>query len=197
MKCNNCGISSPDNAVECEFCGTPFISGKPKMTLIKKVGGALIEIPENGGIIGRGYNIAPEVFGHMEVSELHCEISNEGNIFLIEDIGSGGNGSTNGTFLNGEKLLPRKKFTLNNGDVLGISESLWFDVKIEYPQKDCSAEAADTPVEKLIWVIKCPRTGTEYEVADSNARITECTCCDRDRDKKRIAEEKPQQVRRV
>ncbi|MGH7999024.1 MAG: FHA domain-containing protein [Brasilonema sp.] len=57
------------------------------------------------------------------VSRLHAEIQVEGNIYYIIDVGS-----SNGTFLNGIKLEPKKRYPLNLGDKieLGQQENVTF-----------------------------------------------------------------------
>jgi len=51
-----------------------------------------------------------------EVSRRHCQISWEGNAYVIRDIGS-----TNGTFVNGSQVtLPR---VLTNGDAVGLGQT--------------------------------------------------------------------------
>lgn len=183
-ECTKCTTISPVNAVTCSMCGSPFDEinncGTPKLFLVKKLGGIQVEIPESGGMIGRGYNIAPEVFGHTEVSELHCEITFDGSNYFIEDIGTGGFGSTNGTFLNGEKLVPRRKYVLNDTDVLGISEALWFDVKIESPFSGETEEDGDdvVNVNQELFII-CPKCQYEHKAKDASDKIVKCEKCRR------------------
>lgn len=52
----------------------------------------------------------------FSISELHAVVIAEGGGHVIED-----QGSTNGTFVNGEKLKPQQKRALDDGDILGLA----------------------------------------------------------------------------
>jgi len=181
--------------MECEFCGTKFQEavryGKPKITLINVINQGVVEIPEDGGLIGRSCDIAPEIFNHKWVSDPHCRITLKDNQCYIEDIGGEGAGSTNGTFLDGIKLAPRIPTKLYDGTKIRIAH-LIFDGYVKY------SEFSDIPVEeRLIWVIECPGSGIRYEVSGANTKITECECCQDSIDKKGIGKVKPKLVRAV
>jgi hypothetical protein len=202
-ECSVCYAVNPETAVECEDCGKKFetaaiYDGKPKITLI--IQSEQIELPENGALIGRECGIAPEIFNHTWVSASHCRIYIDGGECYIEDIGSNGNGSTNGTFINGIKLPKRTPTKFYDGNTITIAH-LAFDVRIEYPQQSQINEGPIKEIaERLIWVIECPVSGKRFEVEDSGSKITECDCpsCKNDIvDKKRISRVKPKQVRAV
>jgi hypothetical protein len=200
IECILCNFTSPDNASECEVCGAKFepaptAVGKPKITLVSVIDGNHVAIPENGALIGRGGDIAPEIFEHKWVSENHCRITVDGNDCFVEDIGSEGNGSTNGTFIDGIKLPKRTPTKLYGGSKLKIAHLL-FDVKVELPQSPVVEETAETAIEQLIWVIECPVSAKRFEVENSDAKIQECACCVDTVDKKRISKVKPKQVKR-
>jgi hypothetical protein len=156
----------------------------------------VIEIPENGCYIGRNSGIAPEVLDHNWVSENHCFISNINNEYYAEDFGSDGNGSTNGTYLNGDKLPKRIPTKLYDGNMLKLAHLL-FQVKIDYPKKQEPDKTSGESTEQLIWVIECPVTGKRFIVENANSRKDECDCCDDYFDRKEISKVKPKQVKAV
>ncbi|HEX7056434.1 MAG TPA: DUF6382 domain-containing protein [Bacilli bacterium] len=65
-------------------------------------------------LIGRG-DSAGIVLDSVGISRAHCEIERVGQTYAVKDLGS-----VNGSFLNGEKLLPYKSYTLHAGDVIRI-----------------------------------------------------------------------------
>jgi pSer/pThr/pTyr-binding forkhead associated (FHA) protein len=61
------------------------------------------------------------------VSRHHARISWEGGSYAIEDVGFRGRGSTNGTFLNAERITQKK--TINPGDLFLLGRVLLkFDI---------------------------------------------------------------------
>jgi pSer/pThr/pTyr-binding forkhead associated (FHA) protein len=77
-------------------------------------------------------NIFPEVdltpYGALEkgVSRRHVRITCHADELTVEDVGS-----VNGTFLNGHRLNPYQKASLNSGDVLQLGTlalQIYFDV---------------------------------------------------------------------
>ncbi|MBN1564206.1 MAG: FHA domain-containing protein [Anaerolineae bacterium] len=83
----------------------------------------------NKGIITLGRDITNDiVINDPEVSRHHCRLTQGGGGFTIEDLGS-----TNGTFLNGQRLTGARP--LSHGDMLGLGET----VTLAYE----SASAAD------------------------------------------------------
>ena len=197
-ECGMCFEMNADGALECVSCGTAFenveAAGKPKITFIGTIDGKVIEIPEDGAVIGRDCGIAPDVFNHKWVSESHCRVSIDRNNCYIEDVGSDGNGSTNGTFINGDKLPKRTPTKFYDGNKLKIAHLL-FDIKIEYPQSVLADEPIEEPAEQLVWAIECPVSGKRFEVESPDAKIAKCDCCDDEMDQKRISKIKPKQVK--
>ena len=57
-----------------------------------------------------------------KISRHHARISHDAEIFYIEDIGAKGEGSTNGTFINGRKI--NTKTSISNGDMLLLG-AIW------------------------------------------------------------------------
>ncbi|MCL2200661.1 MAG: FHA domain-containing protein [Oscillospiraceae bacterium] len=199
-ECTVCYWNNPGNADECEECGAVLRTdvaalGAPCITLISIIDKTPIILPGNGAVLGRSCGIAPELFNHKWVSESHCRVSVDGSDCYIEDIGSDGNGSTNGTFLNGDKLPKRTSVKFFSGNKLKIAH-LMFDIKVEYPQSEEAGPATSAEEQEILtWVIECPVSGRRYEVDGSSYKIEQCGCCEDLVDKKRISKVKPKQVR--
>jgi len=81
-----------------------------------------VEIIESPFKIGRGANytvmsnqlLIPKHY----ISKQHAVITKESESFFISDVGTSGEGSMGGTFVNDYKLMPNKKRPLANGDVI-------------------------------------------------------------------------------
>ena len=69
--------------------------------------------------IGRGKTASYRFTSDVEVSREHFVIIQKGNNYYIRD-----NGSSNGTMLNNERLVPGKDFILNDGDLISISKDI-------------------------------------------------------------------------
>ncbi len=60
-------------------------------------------------------DLTPEGGLERGVSRRHCKIYQQTSAYLVEDVGS-----TNGSFLNGERLTPHVPHVLNDGDELQL-----------------------------------------------------------------------------
>jgi len=151
----------------------------PKIILINIISKECIEIPEGGGLIGRGCDISPEIFSHKQVSDIHCRISIDGADCYIEDVGSSGKGSTNGTTLDGNDLAPRVPVKFYNNSTIGIADlaHLVFDAKIEYPATPVPESVSNESEIIMVLAIKCPECGTLYDADDNTKTIDECDNC--------------------
>ncbi|MGR5286367.1 type VI secretion system-associated FHA domain protein [Vibrio maritimus] len=90
-----------------------FISKCPE----EYTGSKHIEIPENGGSIGRAPSCALSLSDHNRfISGTHCLVSVYGDTFYISDV------STNGTLVNGNKLLKSQPISLCDGDVVSLGQ---------------------------------------------------------------------------
>ncbi len=69
------------------------------------------------------------VISHPQVSRRHARISREGNVWLIDDLGS-----TNGTFLNGRRLTEPRVLTHGDRVTLGEAVALTFRERITTPE---------------------------------------------------------------
>ena len=76
-----------------------------------------IEMPESGGSIGRAVGCTFPLNDHNRfISGTHCLISVYGDAFYISDV------STNGTLINGNKVLKNQPITLCDGDVVMLGQ---------------------------------------------------------------------------
>jgi len=198
MLCPVCRAENNNTDNECVLCGAELSSGSqadvaaglPKITLINFTTKERIEIPPGGGIIGRNCDFAPEAFNHNWVSDVHCRIYVLENECYIEDVGSSGKGSTNGTKLNGNPLVPRQRFKFINGNTITIAH-LVFDVEIKYAENNVVNNGEINITTETVWVIVCPVCGREYVVENESTVINECEVCEDRMDKRRISSLKP------
>lgn len=97
---------------------TLMASDGPFVNLLVRQGpqiGLQFSITTNRVILGRE-ETCDIVIQDAEVSRRHCQISWEGNAYVIQDLGS-----TNGTFVNGSQItVPR---VLTNGDTIGLGQT--------------------------------------------------------------------------
>ncbi|MCS7244310.1 MAG: FHA domain-containing protein [Candidatus Calescibacterium sp.] len=101
------------------------IEKKDKNLLLKKIDdeNVVILIKEEM-IIGRE---SIEILRDQKfVSRQHAKIYFKNNTFFVKDLGS-----TNGTYVNSEKLDPNKEYSLNNGDIISFSKSIKFQVMLD------------------------------------------------------------------
>ncbi len=81
---------------------------------------------KSGEIVGRHFNGAEHLQQYKTVSRKHAKFTEEFREWYIEDLNS-----TNGTYLNGEKLEPGKKYKIKNGDMIALSSEVKFTVEIK------------------------------------------------------------------
>ncbi|GLR73171.1 type VI secretion system-associated FHA domain protein TagH [Aliivibrio sifiae] len=88
---------------------TLFITKSPE----EYTGGKHIEMPENGGSLGRNPSNTVSLIDHNRfISGSHCLISIYGDTYYLSDV------STNGTLVNGNKLLKNQPISLYDGDTI-------------------------------------------------------------------------------
>lgn len=76
-----------------------------------------VEVPKEGGIIGRYGNIDKEYFSKYDhISGNHLRIIFQDNEYYVQDLNS-----TNGTKINGKKLHSMIKYKIEKGNLLEIS----------------------------------------------------------------------------
>lgn len=80
--------------------------------LVNSASGYELDIPVDGGIIGRSGTIHPEHFqGNLYISNKHAEISLAATGYTIKDLNS-----TNGTKVNNQRLTPDVEVPIKDGD---------------------------------------------------------------------------------
>ena len=75
-------------------------------------------------VMGNFKEVADIFFDSKIVSRMHASIKKEGEDYIFEDLNS-----SNGSFLNGERLETREKKILKDGDIITIA-SVSFKVEI-------------------------------------------------------------------
>lgn len=72
-------------------------------------------------VIGKpGAKVHAEIDFNRMISRTHCCVDRDGDRFMVMDLGS-----TNGTFLNGDKLQPNHPKKLKDGDMLRLANSIF------------------------------------------------------------------------
>jgi len=88
--------------------------------LVGKETQAMVEIVKFPCLIGSMKGKCDKVIEEKLVSRLHCCISGCKDGYYIEDMNS-----TNGTFVNGERLIPNNRHILNNGDEVRLATYIY------------------------------------------------------------------------
>ncbi|MGB6425608.1 MAG: FHA domain-containing protein [Solirubrobacterales bacterium] len=98
--------------IKVEAAGTPFV-------VWREPAGEQFVLPLTAErlTIGRGDEVDVDLEGDDQVSRVHAELERVGEAWVIADDGL----STNGTFVNGERVGARRRLT--NKDLIGIGDS--------------------------------------------------------------------------
>ena len=80
---------------------------------------------KDGDVVGRHAVGGDFLQRYKTVSRKHAKFTYKDGNWYVQDLNS-----TNGTYLNGLKLLPMQDFPLKNGDKLSLSGSLEFTINI-------------------------------------------------------------------
>ncbi|MHA2810768.1 type VI secretion system-associated FHA domain protein [Vibrio campbellii] len=90
-----------------------FISKCPE----EYTGAKHVEMPEGGGSVGRAPSCTLPLTDHNRfISGTHCLISVYGDTYYISDV------STNGTMVNGNKILKNQPVSIVDGDVISLGQ---------------------------------------------------------------------------
>jgi pSer/pThr/pTyr-binding forkhead associated (FHA) protein len=155
--------------LEAERAGAPFL-------VYRGAGGEQVIRPLPGGRLTLGRDAACDIaLAHdEEVSRLHAELEAVGAHWVLADHGL----STNGTFLNGERLLGEK--ALHDGDRVRLGATqLVFRAPAERPARptrpttDVPVAEAITPTQRGVLVALCRpyRDGSPFATPASNQEI--------------------------
>lgn len=87
-----------------------------KITLVSQETREMLEIIKFPCLIGSMAESCDKVISENLISRLHCCIDDSKEGYYIEDMNS-----TNGTFVNGERLMPNNRHVLNNGDKVRLA----------------------------------------------------------------------------
>ena len=134
--CPECGFQSPESATYCSRCGallvretvgeTTMSLGPDEIELQPEIDGPALVVRSGGGRAGESFEAigdraligrSPEcdVFlDDVTVSRRHAELTREGNVFTIRDLGS-----LNGTFVNKRRI---ESSTLEDDDEVQIGK---------------------------------------------------------------------------
>lgn len=115
---------SPAAAGEHEGAGIPVDATTLRITVVRSSRQAVFLLPIDQIVLGRGdvsrglfpnLDLAPDGGFDEGVSREHARIYQVGNRLFAEDAGS-----TNGTFLNGQRISPHQPHVLQEGDTLQL-----------------------------------------------------------------------------
>jgi hypothetical protein len=136
------GHWNPSGSKFCSICGEPIMKEQILLSpyaLVEKDSGELISLPVSDEkltkiIVGRkSVDFTPDVDlslfpSSATVSRKHAVliIDSESRSVSIQDLGS-----TNGTYINGERLDPAKTYKLNPGDVVSFSKKLHLTLEVK------------------------------------------------------------------
>ena len=151
MKCPSCDHELPEASVRCEHCGVQLEGEKPDQAMFGKDSTKELEIPEDvdstkepritlqlvdsGDILtipeSAEFNIGRSISGSEKpdidlssyaayehgVSRSHAKIKTYEQQFVIVDLGS-----SNGTRVNGQKIIPDVECLITHGDVISLGK---------------------------------------------------------------------------
>lgn len=107
MFCNDCGLIF-EMALDLDAFGAPAV----QLPVLLESSGRQHQLRPGSNMIGRAGTILIE---DTRVSRQHCQVVLEGSDIYVEDLGS-----TNGTTVAGQKVIPGSRMTLNNGETISL-----------------------------------------------------------------------------
>jgi len=122
--CPACKAKNPEDVPVCSNCledlsvVSPVQEEEKKETLTLSINGKEITV-KNGDVIGRQAS-GSEIFKNFPtVSRKHARITYESGNWFIEDLNS-----TNGTYINGERIKPYERRKITEKDKINLSISV-------------------------------------------------------------------------
>lgn len=97
---------------------------KDERSVVVKIGADQLGAPD-GVVVGRNPASAGIVLDHPEASREHFRLAVRGDDLLIEDMDS-----TNGTFVNGNVVRPRRPISLSAGDTIAVGGAMRLTVSM-------------------------------------------------------------------
>ncbi|WP_047046440.1 type VI secretion system-associated FHA domain protein TagH [Vibrio mexicanus] len=93
-----------------------------------------VELPDSGGSIGRNNGCTLTLVDHNRfISGTHCLISVYGDTYYLSDV------STNGTLINGEKILKNQPVSLHDGDSISLGQ---YDFSVSFESISTTVDIA-------------------------------------------------------
>lgn len=110
MFCANCRSFNPDDNHYCENCGTFLDAQRVRELCLKDVKNQTqLRIPTVPYVIGSSKMRSQGLVNSKSVSRCHARITGSGVDFYITDLNS-----TNGTYINEERIVPGKPIKLED-----------------------------------------------------------------------------------
>ncbi len=131
VQCPICKTFNPAGMMFCVECGLIFDRSLPddafgapavKLPCLVETSGREHPIRPGANIVGREGDVT---LPDSKVSRKHAQILSEDSGMFLEDLGS-----TNGTLLNGDKVSPGERRTLNGGDLVSFGG---VELRLSYP----------------------------------------------------------------
>jgi class 3 adenylate cyclase len=129
------GVTAADNNSQMAEEGDAGTRPESHLSLASAEG-RVIRI-RDGDIVGRTAVGREFLEIHEEISRRHAQFTRDKGAWFIMDLNS-----SNGTFLDGERIPPREKFPLRNGQRVMFSPIFEADVRIGEPAKETGAPGA-------------------------------------------------------
>ena len=125
--CPVCGTKNEANAIHCIKCfyDLSTVSVIEEGKSLKLVGNKFAIFITKDTILGREAS-GKEYLNDKAISRKHLKIFWKNDVPYIEDLNS-----TNGTYLNNEKMIPMKEYLLSNSDKINIANKIEFIVKLQ------------------------------------------------------------------
>lgn len=126
-RCRACGATVPDGLF-CDQCSAPLSdraphsrTGKSSALRLRRIGGREILVVRPGSLLGREEGDCAPMLAALDcVSARHAAIACADGRWTIEDLGS-----SNGTYVNDDRLLPGHPHEFRPGDVIDLGTYLF------------------------------------------------------------------------